>query len=93
VGYAKLYKQEGIDPIIDGDIVSIDLDGSIHTWFLNIDTPEKGLYLPDPVFNLLSDQEREDGRYRFLNDRHWVEYLEDPFNSIYSDSIKCREET
>jgi hypothetical protein len=92
-GSAVLYYQENIDPIKDGDTVGITFNGSIHSRFLNVDTAEKGLFLPDPVIKLLTNDELKQWKtpYRPINHARWVEYLEDPFNSTYTDSTKYME--
>lgn len=92
VGSALPYEEENT-PVKDGDTLSIRFNGSIHTRLLNIDTAEKGLYLPDAVKELLTPEEQEqwNSLYRPINHYRWVEYLTDPFSSRYSDSTIYRD--
>lgn len=96
IGHATLFHKDDIGrTILDGDTVKIFLDGYINSRFLGIDTPEKGLDLPnlDGIIDIAQPTDYEKRRkrvWREINHHAWVKYLENPFDESFDDADSFR---
>jgi hypothetical protein len=95
IGESNLENENLELSIYDGDTVKVVLDGYLKTRFLGIDTPEKKLKLPNlpSIIELAqpAPHKLERGEvWRELNDKSWTQYLTDPFNDGFSDSVSFK---
>jgi hypothetical protein len=95
IGESNLENENLELSIYDGDTVKVVLDGYLKTRFLGIDTQEKKLKLPNlpSIIELAqpAPHELERGEvWRELNDKSWTQYLTDPFNDGFSDSVSFK---